>query len=71
MHTRDRRNGGLFFRRSTKAAHRRGLPRRRHPSGLEVIPELLQAEPHPPFHRAERQPQEIGYLHVRVAGEVC
>src|SRR5688500_10329906 len=70
-HTRDRRYGGLFSRRSTKVAHRRVLPCRRHPSGLEVAPEPLQAEPHPPFHRAERQPQEISYLHVRVAGEVC
>ena len=39
--------------------------RRRHLSGLEVVPEPLQAEPHPTFHRAERQPQEIGYLYVR------
>jgi hypothetical protein len=37
------------------------------PPGLEVAPELLQAEPHPPFHRAERQPQEICYLYVRAS----
>ena len=70
-HTRDHRYGGIFSRPSTKVAHRRGLPCRHYPSGLKVAPELLQAEPHPPFHRAERQPQEISYLHVRVAGEVC
>lgn len=40
----------------------------RHP--LEADPELLQPEPRPPLHRAERQAEPLGYLRLREAGEV-
>ena len=35
--------------------------------GLKVVPELTQAEPHPPLNRTQGQVKSLGYLDVRVA----
>jgi hypothetical protein len=42
----------------------------RHPSGVEVLSDLLQTQPHPAFYRPQRQVQKVGYLHVSVPREV-
>src|SRR3712207_2788092 len=46
------------------------LPRYRHVFGVEVVLYLLETEPHPPLHRPQRHPQQLGDLHVGVAREV-
>jgi hypothetical protein len=39
-------------------------------TGVEVLSDLLQTQPHPAFYRPERQVQKVGYLHVGVPREV-
>src|SRR5919107_1561726 len=42
----------------------------RYPAGVEVLPDLLQAQPHTPLDGPERQVQKLRYLRVGVPGEV-